>query len=171
MNDEQLHAAIYHLIETEGLVLPYNVLPGSKPGGIVSGIAKDEANWVAYNWRSPHFLSHLTEFSEDDTAASDKPTYASLMIASGQGELSDLRMRTLHLVKEETRRRVILAYGANSFDSEIMLRLRGDSTTLQDTERDRLRAIYSSLKATINSGTMSQIQTLDIRNDTTWASN
>ena len=171
MNDEQLYDAIFHLVKIGQLVLPYNSLPGSKPGGEVKGIGKNEASWLAYTWNPPQFLSHLPQNAAVDLNASDKPSYADLVIASGQRELIDLRESTTYVAKEEAQRRIVLAYGATSFDNEIMLRLRGDATTQQNTERDRLRAVYNSLKTTIKTGSLSQLRVLDLQSDSVWAGN
>ena len=168
MNDEQLQSAINHLIEKEGLVLPYNAFPGSRPGGIVSNIAETEAHWATYTWNPPQFISHLSDFSVTDTDASNKPTYASLMSASKKDELTDLRRYTLNLLKSEVRRRIILAYGADSFEDEVMRRLRGDKTPDQDIKRDRLRTTYNLLKATALTANAKALKALDILSDATW---
>ena len=171
MDDKQLQLAISNLVEKEGLILPHGVFPGSLPGGVVSNIAENQAVWNTYDWDPPKFLSHLPDFSVVDTNASDKPTYVALMVASGAGELDELKGRLLYLLKEETRRRVILAYEASSFEDELMIRLRGEGTPAQDIERDRLRTVYRGLKTTINAGSLSKLQALDIQSDSVWASN
>ena len=171
MNDEQLHAAFYHLIAIGQLVLPHNALPGSKPGGLVEGIGENEASWLAYTWNPPQFLRDLPGGTVADTDASDKPTYAELVVASRRGQALDLRKHALNIAKDETQRRIIVAYGATSFDDEVMLRLRNESTTQQDIERDRLRAVYQALKVAINTADVHFVWMLDIHSDSLWAAN
>ena len=51
MDVRQLQAALAHL----GLRLPYSLLPGSYPGGVVA-VAADAATWAAYAWNPPQYM-------------------------------------------------------------------------------------------------------------------
>ena len=51
MDVRQLQAALAHL----GLSLPYGLIPGSYPGGIVA-VAADAAAWGAYAWNPPQYM-------------------------------------------------------------------------------------------------------------------
>ena len=51
MDTKALQAALAHL----RLRLPYGLLPGSYPGGIVE-VAADEAAWDAYTWNPPQYM-------------------------------------------------------------------------------------------------------------------
>ena len=51
MDTRALQAALAHL----GLRLPYGLLPGSFPGGVVA-VAADAAAWAAYAWNPPQYM-------------------------------------------------------------------------------------------------------------------
>ncbi len=51
MDTRALQAALAHL----GLALPYGLLPGSYPGGVVE-VAADAETWAAYRWNPPEYM-------------------------------------------------------------------------------------------------------------------
>ena len=64
-------------------------------------------------------------------------------------------------LRAECHRLITAAYGEVSIESEILLRLRSGHTEAQDTERDRLRAVYATLKISIETMTLLQLGAFD----------
>jgi len=133
--------ALLYLQQHRNLVLPHGLLPGSYPGGIDADF--DEARWMAYQWNPPVGYPGLPE----DSAASAKPLWVTLVSADRLAQLADRREVHLALLRREAEKRIVWAYGESTLTDEFALRLRGGHTPAQDTERDRIRAKYQQLRA------------------------
>ena len=55
MTIEQFDIGLEELVR-EGLIPPYRVAPGSRPGGRVDAICTSWARWRTYEWNPPEFL-------------------------------------------------------------------------------------------------------------------
>ena len=138
--------------------------------GIREEICTSRDSWGTYLWNPPQFLQSLEEFSGRDVNASDKPTFDEIYNAY-EADVPKLRRSILqNELKKEVRRRITQTYGADSEDDEIWKRLRGEATTAQDTERDRLRMKYQALVLTVQGMTPEQLQLFDPTQQTLWDS-
>ena len=88
-----------------------------------------------------------------------KPTWGSLVAIGNRARL-----------RLESRERIMRAYGEETIEEEILLRLRGGQTPEQDLERERLRGRYSALVAYIQSEdrTSAEIAGFDPTDDAHW---
>ena len=119
-------------LESQGLVLPHGIMPGSYDGGEDTNF--DEAEWEDYKWNPP-------EISEDqsvDSEASAKPTWQELENAREPQIERELRDKILLQLETMVTDKIIRAYGADDWQDEIQKRLGGRTTAEQDEERDRL---------------------------------
>ena len=156
----------------EGLVPPYRVAPGSRPGGRVDAICTSWARWRTYDWNPPEFLpidpKRLQEFGDTDFEASPKPSWQELRAAYERGAPVIARTRLQRELRAECRGRITGAYGETSTDDEILLRLRVGHAEAQDTERDRLRARYQALVTSLDSMALDALDEFDPRDDRHW---
>ena len=80
-----INLAIDYLREHEGLVIPYNILIGSYPGGNKTFTNGDE--WELYQWNPPEYLPD--DYPATDPEASPKPTWETLQDAHWKAELQN----------------------------------------------------------------------------------
>ena len=73
-------------------------------------------------------------------------------------------------LRRECRRRIVSAYGAETWEEELEIRLRNDQTAAQDTDRERLRQVYQAEVARVATMTEEQRKAFDPGADTIWAS-
>lgn len=167
-----IQMAISWLQRHEGLVLPHGIMPGTFPGGFDPEF--DAVGWLTYRWNPPPDLADLG-FDTRDSNASPKPTWAKLLEANASARQVQTRDDLRALVDREEARRIRAAYGVESFEQEVLYRLRAasraDTTALdaQDAERDRLRSRGNALRVSIRA-TMTQaaLDALDPRDDAFW---
>ena len=173
MTNEEFQAVFSYLTryhedeQSQDWYLPYGFLPGSYPGGQVD--LSRSTHWRRYGWNPPQHLRHLPEFAEPDNIASPKPDWSVLVANVGPAMLAILRPRALRDLRLECKRRITAAYGEAAFDDEMALRLRNGHTLAQDGERDRLRAVYQSLKGQIETAGYETLKTFSVKDDALWA--
>ena len=147
MNRAQFDLALNWLRKQDPpLILPFAATPGEMPGG--EAITFTEETWNEYRWNPPGTQAH--EEGVFDDRASAKPTWAMLTAAVASAELAQARERAIADLKALCRRKITVAYGARSHEEEMHLRLRRGETAAQNTERDRLRALFQTQKTAIN---------------------
>ena len=172
MTIEQFQIGINSLVRG-GLILPYGVPPGSRPGGIVDAVCTSWARWKTYDWNPPEFLpstpKSLIEYGDTDLDASPKPSWQKIRRAYDTASLADLRERHMLDTRAECRRRITEAYGAESVDDEIFTRLRGEHTLVQDAERERLRAKCRELGASLATLDREALDMYDASADNNWS--
>ena len=160
MTPRELQLAMRELV-LDGLRLPHDHFPGAYHGGHLE-FATEEL-WNLYPWNPPAFIT-----LEIDALASPKPTWAEIEAQVDPGQVRFLAPLLRLDLRRECRERITVAYGENTFDAEMELRLRSD-TPDEDAERDRLRARYRELKDRIETGTLEELRALDLETDATWA--
>ena len=146
--------------------LPYGFLPGSRPGG--NDFFLTRGAWESYGWNPPQYLAHLPEFTEPDNIGSPKPDWSVLVAHIEPAMLAILRPRALRELRRECKRRITAAYGEDSFDDELALRLRNGHTISQDAERDRLRAAYQTIKGQIETASYETLKTFSVQDEALW---
>ena len=161
---KQINMAIGHLIASDGLRLPHGIWPDQTE----SGRQLREAEWDEVEWNPPGLWKHIHRFSAADPDASPKPSSGEMQAALDVAALAGLRQATIAALRAECRRRVTLAYAAGDWQSEVETRLRGEQTAEQDTERDRLRAVFATLQTSIAAMTLDQLRAFDPTDDAIW---
>ena len=152
MNREQFVLALAHLRGLDGespLKLPHGVLPGELPGG--DAVTFTAETWEAYQWNPPGMGAYAADDSDD--SAGPKPTWAMLQAAVAPAELAQAQQGAVTELDALCRRKITTAYGESSLNDELLLRARGGETADQNTERDRLRALFKTRRAAINAAT------------------
>ena len=104
-----------------------------------------------------------------DPTASGKPTWGEIVSASSAFYLTGLLTDILNHLKYECQRRIVLQYGADDIQDEILLRLRNEHTPAQDTERDRLRLRYKALVTRVASMDITALEAFNPAEDTLWS--
>lgn len=157
ITDVEYMRAIDHLIEN-GLRVPHGFFPGSIPGGV--NYLNTRAKWNAYKWNP----------EPADPKASSKPTWSAVVAAAPTALLAIARERHAVQVRQEARRRITLAYGADDWQDEMEKRARGAGTAEQDTERDRLRGVCKALEKRIaDAVTITDLESIEPVDDALWA--
>lgn len=160
--------AISQLMQSDGLLLPHDILPGSFPGGI--DLDFDETRWLAYQWNPPEGLAEF--YPAADPAASPKPTWTQLVEADAAGRLVELRAGKQRAVDKQERERICAAYGAASLEEEILYRLRKAGTpeiVAQNAERNRLRARGNALRASVRAAAdIAALEAIDPAANANW---
>ena len=159
-----IQRAINHLTEHELLSLPHGLTPGAKAGGHETAFT--EESWFLYDWMQ---VGGAFGVLEVDSRASNKPTWRELEEADEQAEIAELKGQLLTIVKQQVRKRINRAYGAESDSDEIYMRMRQEHTPEQDTERERLRQIYARQKELIETSTLPELREYDCASDLVWA--
>ena len=165
---EQFSTGMDQLVE-EGLLLPHGFPVGSFPGGVRP--FNTAAEWRNYQFNPPGFLSNdprFSTFSARDPEAGPKPSWAQIVSAYQVAVPVQARERLNVELRAECHRLITAAYGEVTIGDEILLRLRGGHTEGQDTERDRLRAVYATLKTRIETMTLPQLDAFDPTNYAHW---
>lgn len=114
---------------------------------------EDEASWTAYQYNPPQFAPLLVPAADARPEVRDKPTWEQLQLAAATGALEEARTELLQQLRVECELQIQLAYEARDAWDELHLRLRGDATDEQDTERDRLRTLYRGYRAQVTAAT------------------
>ena len=161
MNNDDIIMALDHLrIEP-----PYGFAPGSNPGGMT--VITTKAEWDSYQWNPPGFLP---EIMVPDPDALPKPTWATLVAAASAQDVVVVAAQKLQALRQDCHVRIIKAYGSDSFDDEVGLRLRQGQTAEQDAERERLRTKYAEIKGNIEATTtVVALDAIVVDSDETWA--
>ena len=152
------------VLVSEGLVLPYGLLPGEATNNIISQATEDV--WGATDWNPPYIETAIPVTA--DPKASPKPSFADLMAADLRGVLAEEQKTRRGVARVEATNRITAAYGVDDLIDEIWLRLRNESTPEQDAARDAILGKYRALKATIQASTLEEIHTLDVTADEHW---
>lgn len=172
MTVAQFQLGIRTLQEEAGLILPYGVLPASRPGGFVEAVCTSWARWRTYEWNPPEFMAPtaelLQEFGDTDAAASDKPTWAAIRTACDRAAPGERRRDLLNETRDEARARITAAYAADDWDDEIQRRLAGRNTAEQDAERERLRTRFQTLKRRYEAMSLDDLLAFDPADDAHW---
>ena len=161
MTIEQFDIGIGQLVR-EGLVPPYRVAPGSRPGGRVDAICTSWARWRTYDWNPPEFLPtddrRLQEYGDTDFDASPKPSWREIRDAYDRAAPVRAREQLRETVRAEEGRRICVSYVSDqdvpqTVQNEILYRLRASSEELapKDLERDRLHAKAAALVTSLDS--------------------
>ena len=165
MDTRALQAALAHL----GLALPYGLLPGSYPGGVVE-VATDEATWQAYRWNPPEYMRagalyrigpwralRLTPHPRNPGALYNEFAYLDAAFTAGPPA-------------PPARTRIATAYvGTPNRIEEITWRLNGRATAAQDAERARLVAACHALERRIGeAATIEALEAIDVSSDAAW---
>ena len=171
MTIDQFQIGINELV-ANGLILPHGINPASYPGGTVEAVCTSWARWRKYGWNPPEFMTVtdelLQEFGDTDWDASPKPSWQDIRKAY---ETSVPKLRRIELAKEireETQRRIIIVYGADDLNDEILIRLRGEESAYQNAERDRLRAKGSALRASLDGLSLDTLKDYNPGDDSLW---
>ena len=168
---EQFQTGIYELVRG-GLILPHGVFPTSRPGGIVPAVCTSWVQWRKYEWNPPEFLpveeSFFQDYSDSDINASPKPLWQEIRKAYEVAVPRLLREDLTQQLRDECRRRITLAYEVDNTEDEIFLRLREGHTSEQNTERDRLLALYQTLKTRVGGNTLEELEAIDPTDDVIW---
>ena len=144
-----IQRAIAHLV-SEGLVLPYGLMPGSYPGGVNPNF--DEERWPRFIYNPPPGLSYLPEYSAFDSEASAKPSWQEVVEADAIAELAETRSQYLRQLDTMATARIATLYhpdAAQDRNKEWQVRLSGITLTTQDEQRVQIVEIYQGLKADI----------------------
>ena len=144
--------------------MPFGQLPGASIGYDVEIL--NEIDWDAYQWNPPQYL--VDRYPDPDPNASRKPTWADIVAARDVQLPIYLRQQHTAALSAECKTRITRAYGANDWQDEIEMRLRGESTDEHDTERARLRAIYAVQKIALGSMTVTQLKAFNPSDDGMW---
>ena len=172
MTVDMFQSGIIQLV-SEGITYPYNIHPATYPGGDVPYVMTYKPNWDAYVYNPPMFLSHIEEYSQLDSTASSKPTFADIKAAYRRADMADLQKRSLYLLMLEEQKRISIVYGVTTIQDEILYRLRTSAVVLapKDTERDRLHTKAKLLKVWIKDPvrTLAQLQSLDVSANSHWS--
>ena len=67
-----------------GIKRPYDLIPGTRPGG-VEFVIETKERWDAYQWNPPQYAQN--HYPEPDPAASPKPTYEQVLLALRYGRV------------------------------------------------------------------------------------
>lgn len=134
-----------------------NMPNGLFPGGEDTSIFRSRDNWEAYEWNP-----------DADSSADLKPTWKDLQGLAGDAESHKLKKSFCNKLRLEVQRRITEAYGEQYLDNEVMLRLRGGQTSLQDAERERLRRLYREAKKWIKAASVSELEIFDITLSRRW---
>ena len=166
MTIDEFHAALQHL----KVSLPWAYLPGSISESAPNP-ARNRQAWSAYVWNPPIELAHEEPYQVPDPDADPKPTFPQLEAAVTPANLVRLRKMVLWSLRAQCQRRISIAYDADDWTDEMQKRLSGRTTTVQDVERDRLRARHVALKAWADDAarTVAEIEAFDATGDTHWA--
>ena len=164
MTSGELQLALNYMIRNSGLKLPYDFLPGMEPGEWNPPLTEDE--WNTYQWNPP---SLLPMYSEADSTASEKPTWQEIVDAVVLATLISILRVKLQELRQECQNRICLNYGENTLNDEILKRLRNGHTAEQDTERERLRTKYTTIKASIAAMNYSTLNSFDVSLDSLWS--
>ena len=164
MERDDFFRACDYLVE-HGHKFPHGQTPGAEVGGFVN-VGIDKETWDAYREDPPEFLPHITDL---DPEADPKLSYEQLEAAAAKANPEFHKRRLDRVLRTECRRRIIEAYGARNAEHEIQKRLRGDTTPEQDTERDRLRQVYRTLKDNLDGMDMAALESFDATDDAHWA--
>ena len=126
-----------------------------------------EARWNAIEWSAFRIVSdYLGGRWAIDTVRlpGRKPTFARV-----QAEFDVyIRIHRKKQLRAECRRRIIAAYGAKDWQDEMELRVRGGATVAQNTERDRLRAVYKAQAAGLAGAPVATVTGLEPYDDAVW---
>lgn len=166
MTLEEFQAVFHYLVDQGEVVLPYDLMPGSRPGGIVE-IATEEA-WNAYGWNPPQYMAHLPAYRDPDSMATPKLFWSVLVSNLDAAMTAQLRPRRLAELRDEGRERVTAAYEEATFYDEIELRLRHGHTHAQDLAREAVRVRYQTLKTIIEHLNYEGLQAFNVKDDSFW---
>lgn len=173
---DDFQLAISRLVE-KGLRLPYDLLPGSRPGGLVEIVCCSRWDWETYIWggpgdpHGPDFLAHLEEFAEPDIDASYKPDWSDIVAVVQVAKLADLRDSRLQALRDEIReRRIPAAFGGDDRLDESIRRLNTDHPATAPAERTRLLAKYAQWQAWVDdpARTVEELTDFDPADDANW---
>ena len=161
MTPHEFEQAVRRLADAGTVTLPYGVFPFTPAWQRATKVTA--ALWNAVDWNAPSGWPHLTVA---DKKASAKPTLDTI-----EAEHDRVTYSVIALIRElrmECHRRITKAYGETSWESEVELRLRGAHTNAQDVERDRLRAKYQALIASVKGMTLAERKAFDASADANW---
>ena len=99
------------------------------------------------------------------------PTWEALVEAERLAILDLQKSVTLEFLRYNAAHRITRdAYDAHDRDDERDIRLRGDQTPAQDTERDRLRTKYREIRDMLNAqATEEELFAINLKDDKLWA--
>ena len=112
-----------------GFRLPYEVIPGSFPGGVDTEFS--EETWLEYVWNPPSGLG----YDAPDLGASTKFSWDQILWADFEDSWADLRTELTQFLNHECKRRITENYGAKSAEDEIFKRLLNIGTPALDAVR------------------------------------
>ena len=159
------HAINY--LNSLGLRTPYDVMPGSFPGGVNSDFSED--SWNAYQWNPPLDLVHLPEYAEFDPMAAIKFTWQQIILADKEGVFNIAQSDCLRLLDD-----IVTAYIANLYhpdgsrnrDKEWQVRLSGIDLTDKDAQRLKTIKVYDGFKIDIEAATtLVELTEIEVRID------
>ena len=161
-----IQRAINHLVSL-GFKLPYNITPGSFPGGIDSEF--DAERWLTMDFNPPNDLAHLSDFSKPDLEASAKFSWRQIMWADGVAELEETRVACFSRLDEITTAHIANLYhpdGSRNRNKEWQIRLSGIDLTDKDAQRLRTIKVYDGLKSDIKAATtLAELAEIEGRRD------
>ena len=123
--------------------------------------------WNAIEWRAFRVVSDYQsgEWAIDAIQLPGrKPAFARVQTAFD----TYIRIRRARHLKAECRRRITAAYGADDWQDEMEIRVRGDATAEQNTERDRLRGVYRAEVARFAGADTGTVDRFDPADDAVW---
>ena len=141
-------------LATLGLNAPYNVMPGSFPGGSNSDFS--EYSWNLYRWNPLPGLVHLPEYAEPDPEAAMKFPWQQLVWADEKGAFLDAQSDLLQSLDY-----IVTSYIANLYhpdgsqdrNKEWQVRLSGIDLTDKDAQRLLTIKVYDGFKSDIEAAT------------------
>ena len=157
---DEFRARLYRMAAAGTIRLPYDHVPEYDENTPVTA-----AWWGEVAWNPPA----NSAYTAPDPGASAKPSWRTVTAAITAADAEAARIERPRRLKAESRRRIVRAYGADSVNDEVFLRLRGGATEAQDAERDRIRSRYAVLKASLDTMTDAQIIAFDPTLDSHWA--
>ena len=141
-------------LATLGLNAPYNVMPGSFPGGSNSEFS--EYSWYSYQWNPVPGLVHLPEYAEPDPEAAMKFSWQQLVWADEKGFFLDARsdrLRSLDYIVTAFIANIYHPDGSQDRNKEWQVRLSGVDLTDKDAQRLLTIKVYDGFKSDIEAAT------------------
>ena len=110
MTKIDIQYAIGYLRANEGLILPYGIMPGHKPGEGFSEFNK--TGYGNYQWNPPQYFQHIEGYEVADPDASPKPTWDELLEANRRAALDTQARDAPYYISQLSQHRTALTDAA-----------------------------------------------------------
>ena len=152
----------FSFLQSAGMKLPHDYIPGSTPGGRIYITTKEEYDAEPYN--PPSGFPDL----EYDLEASQKPDWWAVVEASRTWKDWDLRNMLSRQLSQECRRRITKAFDASDVFDELFKRDVGETKPEQYEQRTALLYKYRDLKGQVTEMTLEQKEAFDPTDESHW---